>query len=186
MQSSTQSNPCPDPLTTATTLNQLDKDTEALPVVNEPDTQEQKDKSAVPLEAEIGTVWKENGSDRDPADSIEFKSKAENEPAAQQQTQPSGHDGGMELNAASKPSLPCGPVFDINTSSGCGLQEDKYKAKSVSDGRKYVPSKKAMIDPLKMDMSKPLLMPLTCEYFRLSMCDRKCILSTVKVFKILY
>lgn len=163
MQSSTLSNPCPDPLTTATTLNQLDKGSEVPLVVNEQTTQERKDESAVTIEAEMGTVWKENSSDTESADNIEFNSDVTDEPAAQQQAQPSSHAGGTELDDASKPSLPCGPAPDISTSSGCDSQKDKNRATSVSDGRKYVPSKKAMIDPLKMDMSKPLLTPLTCE-----------------------
>lgn len=160
MQSSTQSDPCPDPLTTATTLNQLDIGDEAPPVVNQPHTQEQKDESAVTFEAKIGSVGKENGSDTEPA-----QSDAKDESAAQQQTQPSGHADGMDLDASSKPTLPCGPVSGISTSSRCDSQEDKNRVTSVSDGRKYVPSKKAMIDPLKMDMSKPLQTPLSCEYF---------------------
>lgn len=165
MQSSTQSNPCPDPLTP--TLNQLDKGAEAPPVVNEPDTQERKDESAVTFEMDISTVGKENGSDTELGDGIEFESDVKNESVAQQQTQPPGHAGGMELDASSKPTLPCDPVSDISTRSECDSQEDKNRVTTVSDGRKYVPSKKAMIDPLKMDMSKPLLTPLTCEYFRL-------------------
>lgn len=171
MQSSPQSNPCPDPLTTAATLNQLDKDAEvpeappeAPTVVNEPETHEQTDKSAVPFQAEMGAVWKGNGSETESADSTELKSDVEDEPAAQQQTQPLGDAGGMELDAASMPSLPHGPVSDISTDSGCDSQKNKNSTTPLSDGRKYVPSKKAMIDPLKMDMSKPLITPLTCEY----------------------
>lgn len=151
MQSPTQSNPGPNPVTTATTLRQVDTEIEAPPVLNDSDTQEREDKSVVPFEAKMGTVWQGNGP----------------ESAAQLQTQPPGHAGGMELDAATKPSLPTDPVPDISTSTGCDLQKDKNKAKCVLDGRKYVPSKKAMIDPLKMDMSKPLLTPLTCEYISL-------------------
>lgn len=166
MQSSTQSNLGLDPLTAATTLNQLDKGAEAPPAVNELDAQETKDKSVVPFEAEMGTILMENGLDTESADSTAVKSSFVDKPSAQQQTQPLGQAGGMELDTVSKPSLPCGPVSDTNTSSGCDSQEEKNnRATSVSDGRKYVPSKKAMIDPLKMDMSKPLLTPLTCEYF---------------------
>lgn len=40
----------------------------------------------------------------------------------------------------------------------------KKQDKAVRDGRKYVPSKKAMTDPLKIDMSKPPDLPLTCKY----------------------
>lgn len=156
MQSSTQSNPCPDPLTPADALNQLDKDAVAPPVVHE-----RTDASAVPFQSEMGSVRRENGSDTKSSDGTELKSSVEGETAVQLQTQPPGHAGGMDVDAASKPSLPCGPV------SGCDSQKDKKVATLPRDGRKYVPSKKAMIDPLKMDMSKPLLTPLTCEYARL-------------------
>lgn len=149
MQSLTRSNPGPDPVTTATTLRQLDTEAEATPVLNDPDPQEREDKSAVPFEEKMGSVWQGSGS----------------EPAAQQQTQPPGQASGTELDAATKPSLPSDPGPDISTSTGCGSPKDKSKARSVLDGRKYVPSKKAMIDPLKMDMTKPLLTPLTCECF---------------------
>lgn len=160
MQNSTQSNPDPDPLTVATALNPLDKDAEAPPGVNEPDTN-----TANTIQADMGTVLMGNGSDRESADCNKCESSLEERPSAQQHTQPLDQAGGLELDAVSKPNLPGGPETDLSASTGCGSQEDKNRVKPVSDGRKYVPSKKAMIDPLKMDMSKPRLTPLTCEYF---------------------
>lgn len=160
MQSPTQSNPSPEPVATATTQNQPDREAEAPPEQSEPDTQEQESKST-----ETGTIQQENGSDRESAASTEFKEASEHEPAAQQQTQLTGQAGGTELDSASKPSLPSDPVDDLGTSTGCDSLKVKNKAKCVLEGKKYVMSKKAMIDPLKIDMTKPL--PLSCEYYTL-------------------
>lgn len=60
-------------------------------------------------------------------------------------------------------NVPTEPARDTKANPGRGGQKVKKQDKTVSDGRKYVLSKKAMVDPLKMDMSKPIVMPLTCE-----------------------
>ena len=88
---------------------------------------------------------------------------AVNKSAVQSLAKPSGNTREMETDSGSKPNAPTEPASDTNTNPGCEVQEAKKQDKVVRDGRKYVPSKKAMIDPLKMDMSKPLVIPLTCK-----------------------
>ncbi len=168
MQSPNQSNSGPNPVTTATTEQPLDTGTEARPAQSEPDAREEENKSAAPAEAETQIAPQENGTGLQTAEtpaSMAVTQAAENEPTVQPPTEPSDEAGGMEMDSASKPSAPTEPVPDTNTNAGCDRQKPKKQDKGVRDGRKYVPSKKAMIDPLKMDMSKPLVMPLTCEYF---------------------
>lgn len=164
MQSATQSNSGPDLVAAATTQRQVDTEAEALPVQNEPDAQEGESKSTDPAEAKMPSIQQENGTHADTAESMEVTQAVEHEPAAQLQTQPSGITGGMKLDSASKPSAPSDTAPDTGASPA---RKAENKDKGACDGRKYVPSKKAMIDPLKVDMSKPLLTPLTCEYFAL-------------------
>lgn len=152
MQSPSESNSQnPNPVTTATTEEELDTD----PVQKEPDAQQEQSKpvsaagteAAVPqqgngtlAEAPAGMV----GTDRPPI------------PLSHQTDR-------MELGSDLKSSAGINPV-DENP-DGRVRQKMKNQPKVVRDGRKYVPSKKAMVDPLKMDMSKPAGIPLTCEYF---------------------
>lgn len=168
MQSPTQSN---SGLIPVTTEKQMDTEPEAPPVQSEPDAQEEENKSATPAETERPTTQQENGTRAEIPASMAVTQAVENEPAVQPLAQPSDNAGRMELDSASKPSAPSDPVPDINTSPGCDGKKAKKQDKGVSDGRKYVPSKKAMIDPLKMDMTKPLVIPLTCEYVTFYTCD---------------
>lgn len=165
MQSPTQSNCGPNPVTTATTEQPLDTETEDPPAQSEPDTQEKENEPAgtatvvSPQENGIGLLTAETPANMAVTQSVE------NEPAVQPLTEPSVDTAGMETSSASKSSAPTEPVPDTNANLGCGEQKAKKQNTGIRDGRKYVPSKKAMVDPLKMDMSKPLVMPLTCEYF---------------------
>ncbi|KAM4633808.1 zinc finger protein 576, tandem duplicate 1 [Polymixia lowei] len=52
--------------------------------------------------------------------------------------------------------------------------------KEVPDGRKYIPRKKGMLDPLKMDMSKPVVMPLTSSQLSLQCIECHIIFSDHK------
>lgn len=163
MQSPTQSNSGPNPVTTATTEKPLDTETEAQPAQSEPDAQEEENKSA-DLVAQTPVTSQENGTQAGTPASMAVTQAVENEPAAAQPlTEPADNTGGMEVDSASKPSAPIEPVPDTNSNPGCDGQKAKKEDKGARDGRKYVPSKKAMVDPLKMDMSKPLVVPLTCE-----------------------
>uniref|UniRef100_A0A8C4FA84 Zinc finger protein 576, tandem duplicate 1 n=1 Tax=Dicentrarchus labrax TaxID=13489 RepID=A0A8C4FA84_DICLA len=157
MQSPTQSNMGPNPVTTATTEKPLDTETEAQPAQSEPHAQEEENKSAATAETETPITPQENGTRTETPASMAVTQAVENEPAVQPLTEPSDNTGGVEVDSASKPSAPTEPGPDINTNPGCDGQKAKKQDKGVRDGRKYVPSKKAMVDPLKMDMSKPLL-----------------------------
>lgn len=175
MQSPTQSNSGPNPVTTATTEQPPDTEAgEAQPAQSEPEAQEEEEnKSAAPAGTETVVTSQENGTGVQTAEtpaSMAVTQAVENEPAVQPLTQSSVNTAGMETDSASKPSVPTELVPDTNANPGCDEKKAKKADKGVRDGRKYVPSKKAMVDPLKMDMSKPLVMPLTCEYFTSYVC----------------
>ncbi|XP_044065384.1 uncharacterized protein LOC122882248 isoform X2 [Siniperca chuatsi] len=183
MQSPTQSNSGPNPVTTATTEQPLDMETEAQPAQSEPDAQEEENKSSATAETETPITPQENGTGVQTAEtpaSMAVTQAVENEPAVKPLTEPSVNTGGMEVDSASKPSAPTVPVPATNTNPGCDGEKAKKQDKGVRDGRKYVPSKKAMVDPLKMDMSKPLVMPLTSSQLSLQCIECHIIFSDHK------
>lgn len=155
MQSPIQSNTGPNPVNTATTEKPLDTETEAQPAQSEPDAQKVENKSAAPAETDTPVTPQENGTRAEAPASVAHSPLPE----------PSDNTAGMELDSASKPNTSIEPVPDMNTNPGCDGQKEKKQDEGARDGRKYVPSKKAMVDPLKIDMSKHLAMPLTCEYY---------------------
>ena len=161
MQSPTQSNMGPNPVSTATTERPLDTETEAQPAQSESDAQKVENKSAAPAETNTPVTPQENGMRAEAPASVAGAQAVENEPL----TEPSDNTAGMELDSASKPNASIEPVPDMNTNPGCDGQKEKKQDEGARDGRKYVPSKKAMVDPLKIDMSKHLATPLTCEYY---------------------
>lgn len=180
MQSPNPPNSGPNPVTTVTTEQPLDTETEAQPAQSEPDAQGKENKSAAPTEAETPVVPQENGTGLQAAEtpaSMAVTQAAENEPTVQLPTEPSEETGAMEIVSASKPSAPTEPVPDTNKNPG---QKAKKQDKGLRDGRKYVPSKKAMIDPLKMDMSKPLVLPLTSSQLSLQCIECHIIFSDHK------
>lgn len=138
-----QANGQPDPVTTATTEKELDTES----AQKEPDAQREGSKSTSAAESEAADTQQGNGTLPETRAGVAG-------------TQSSEQAGGMELGSDLKSSA---TVVDKNA-AGHG-QTVKNQAKVVYDQRKYVPSKKAMVDPLKMDMSKPAGIPLTCEYF---------------------
>uniref|UniRef100_A0A3Q2QD95 Uncharacterized LOC105932503 n=1 Tax=Fundulus heteroclitus TaxID=8078 RepID=A0A3Q2QD95_FUNHE len=86
----------------------------------------------------------------------------EKEAGVHSQTESRDNAGKADTEPAAKPrGAAPEPVADTKTSPGDDGQKEKKQAKRAGDGRKYVLSKKAMIDPLKMDMTKPVVMPLT-------------------------
>lgn len=137
MQTTNQAQSGSEPVTTATAEQPLD--TEAQSAQTEQGAQEEDGEAAAPAGAE----------------EVIAPEQSETRP----QTAETSAAVGMDVDAAAKPAVP-----DTNTNPGSDGQKVK-KQEKAGDGRKYVPSKKAMVDPLKMDMSKPLVMPLTCEYF---------------------
>ncbi|XP_034731245.1 uncharacterized protein LOC117946885 isoform X2 [Etheostoma cragini] len=180
MQSVTQSNCGPSPVTTATTEQPMDTETTDPPKLSEPDAQ---GKETDPAGTAAVVSPQENGTGllttETPA-RMAVKQAVENEPAAQPLTEPSVDAAGMETSSASKSSAPREPVPDTNPNPGCGEQKAKKQNTGIRDGRKYVPSKKAMIDPLKMDMSKPLAMPLTSSQLSLQCIECHIIFSDHK------
>lgn len=164
MQSPSQYNSGPNPMTTATSERQLDIEPGAPPVQSGPDPPEGEIKSAAPAETETPITQQENRTLTETPASMPVTQAAENEPAVQPQAQYSDTAGLMELDSASKPSVPIDPGPDINSDPRHDRPKAKKQEKDVSSVRRYIPSKKAMIDPLKIDMSE-LDMALSCEYF---------------------
>jgi len=156
MQNQTQAHTEPNPATTSTSEQQLN--TAAEPAHSQADAHDKESRSTAPTETE--TII----APETPA-SMAVTAPAESESGAQSQAESCGNTGEMDWDLAAKPSVPTESVPDANAKPGCDGQKAKKQEKG--DGRKYVPSKKAMVDPLKMDMSKPLVMPLTCKYFTL-------------------
>lgn len=161
MHSPTQSYSGPNPVPKETTERLLDTKPDSPPAQREAAAQGQRNKSVSAAETETPIIQQENRTRAEAPASMVVTPAVENEPAVQ----PSDSTGGRELD--SKTSVPIDPVPEVHANPGCNGEKAKKQDKGVRDGRKYVPSKKAMIDPLKMDMSKPAVMPLTCEYFTL-------------------
>ncbi|CAI5663339.1 unnamed protein product [Oreochromis niloticus] len=152
MQTTNQAQSGSNPVTTATAKPPLD--TEAQPAQNELDAQKKDSKGAA---AETEEVIALEGS------------------AARLKSAETPAKVGMDVDTAAKPAVP-----KTNTNPGCDGQKGKKQEKAVSDSRKYVPSKKAMVDPLKMDMSKPLVMPLTSSQLSLQCIECHIIFSDHK------
>ncbi|KAM6995343.1 zinc finger protein 576, tandem duplicate 1 [Tautogolabrus adspersus] len=183
MQSPTQANSGQNPVATATAELQLDIHTEAQPAQSRTDAQEEEKRSTAPYGAKTPVPPQENRSDVQTAEKSAgvAPAKAEqNEPAVHPLTEPSENTERMETEPATKPSAPTEPVSDGNKTLESDGQRSKKKDQGVRDGRKYVPSKKAMIDPLKMDMSKPLLNPLTSSQLSLQCLECHIIFSDHK------
>lgn len=156
MQSPTLADSDPKPVATA---QPLDTWTDLQSAQSKPGVEEKRNNSATTAEAERETPSQENKT---------IFTVAERTVASVAVTQ--AVDNGREpsdteKDSASEPSFLTEP--DIDTNLGPDVQKVKKQ-----DGRKYVPSKKAMIDPLKMDMS--LEAQITCEYFALHKCILPC------------
>ncbi|XP_020511873.2 uncharacterized protein [Labrus bergylta] len=183
MQSPTQANSGQNPVATATAEPQLDIQTEAQPAQSRSDAQEEEKRSTAPSETKTPVPPQENRSDVQTAEKSAGVARAQaepNEPAVHSLTEPTENTERMETEPASKPSAPTEPVSDGNKTLESDGQSSKKKDQGVRDGRKYVPSKKAMIDPLKMDMSKPLLNPLTSSQLSLQCLECHIIFSDHK------
>ncbi|XP_059194438.1 uncharacterized protein LOC131975713 [Centropristis striata] len=180
MQSPTQSKNGPNPVTTATTEQPVDHEREAQPAQREPDAQEEKgNESAAAVGTETLVTPQENGTgvqtEKTPAGVAETQ-VADSDPAGQTPA----NTAGMDTDSASKPNAPTEPVPDTNANPVCDQKKANKQDKGRIDGRKYVPSKKAMVDPLKMDMSKPLVMPLTSAHLSLQCSECHIIFSDHK------
>uniref|UniRef100_A0A4W6CQJ4 C2H2-type domain-containing protein n=1 Tax=Lates calcarifer TaxID=8187 RepID=A0A4W6CQJ4_LATCA len=180
MQSPTQANTGPDSVTAAPSEQPLDTGTEAQPAHSEPDAQEERTESAALAETETIITPQENQAAvqtaEAPATVADVTQAVEKETAVRPLSEPSETSAGMEIDSASKPSAPTGS----GTNTAPRREGQKAKKQDKHDGRKYVPSKKAMIDPLKMDMSKPLVMPLTSSQLSLQCIECHIIFSDHK------
>lgn len=153
----------PNPVTTATMEQPLDSETDGThPAQSKADAQEEGSQSAAPVDNETVITQHENEQTAETPASAAVTQAVVNESSIQSLTEPSGNNN-RETDSCLKPSALTEPAMDTNTNPGSEVQKAKKQDKVVRDGRKYVPSKKAMIDPLKMDMSKPLVIPLTCK-----------------------
>ncbi|CAK6976199.1 uncharacterized protein LOC121905269 [Scomber scombrus] len=180
MQSPTKMNNGPNPVTTATKEQPLDSETDGTcPTQSEPDAQEDS-KSAAPFDNETVITPHENEQRAEAPTSVAVTQATVNKSAVQSLAEPSGNTGEVETDSGTKPSAPTEPRADTNTNPGSEVQKAKKQDKIVRDGRKYVPSKKAMIDPLKMDMSKPLVIPLTSSQLSLQCMECHIIFSDHK------
>ncbi|XP_034467608.1 uncharacterized protein LOC117777144 [Hippoglossus hippoglossus] len=181
MQSPTRANSGPTPVTTAPTDQPLDTGTEAQPALNEQHAREEGAASEAPVETDTVIPPQENEAGvltpETPA-TVAVVQAVENETAPLPLSETSEKPGGMEMDSALKTRAPT--KCDTNTNPLCVGQKAKKQDKVVRDGRKYVPSKKAMIDPLKMDMSKPLVMPLTSSQLSLQCIECHIIFSDHK------
>ncbi|XP_039974465.1 uncharacterized protein LOC120784601 isoform X2 [Xiphias gladius] len=181
MQSPVQANSGPNPVTTAHTEQPVDTGTADQPAHSEPDAQEKETESAAPVEPEKVITQQEKQTGMQTAETpatVAVTHEVEKESAVQPLSEPSENSGGMEIDSASKTSAPT--ESDTNTNPRCDGEKAKKQDKGLRDGRKYVPSKKAMIDPLKMDMSKPLVMPLTSSQLSLQCIECHIIFSDHK------
>uniref|UniRef100_A0A3B5K3G8 C2H2-type domain-containing protein n=1 Tax=Takifugu rubripes TaxID=31033 RepID=A0A3B5K3G8_TAKRU len=150
MQSPRQSNSQPSPVTTATTEKELDSES----AHKEPDAQQEEIKSPSAAETEAAVAQHGGGTLPETHGGVagtQTASKCDGRPP----TQPSDQTDKEELGSDLKPSATI---------------EDKY----------YVPSKKAMVDPLKMDMSKPAGIPLTTSQLSLQCIECHIIFSDHK------
>ncbi|KAK5862504.1 hypothetical protein PBY51_017894 [Eleginops maclovinus] len=182
MQSPTQSQSRTKPVSTATQEQPLDTQTEAQPAPKDSNEQKEKDKPAAPIMTETVTT-QENGTEVQPAEtnaSLPGTQAVENEPAVQPQTEPSVNSVGIETDSASKPSTPSELVPATTAKSKCDAKKAKKTDKGVREPKKYIPSKKAMVDPLKMDMSKPPVIPLTSSQLSLQCLECHIIFSDLK------
>ncbi|XP_074539493.1 zinc finger protein 576, tandem duplicate 1 [Halichoeres trimaculatus] len=154
MQSRTQAYTGPIPVATATAEEQLDTQTETQPAQSEPHAQERRPTS--PAETATPDTPRENGTEVQSTEAqagVAMTQRELNKPAAQSLTEPSDSATDTETDTSLKPGATSEPIPDENTNSECDGSGSKTKDQVVRDGRRYVPSKKAMVDPLKMDMS---------------------------------
>lgn len=179
MQSQIQMNSRPNAADTVTTEQLLDSETSTQ---CEPNAQEEENTSSAPAESETLTPPHENETGMHTAEtpaSMAVTQDMENELVVQSVTEPAENPAEVERDAVTKPNAPSEPLSDGNRNKRCE-PKTKKQDKGVRDGRKYVPSKKAMIDPLKIDMSKALVMPLTTSQLSLQCIECHIIFSDPK------
>lgn len=151
MQSSPEDHTESNPVAISAAEDQLE--TGAQTMQSKPDEQELEDQSEAPAEATAeapGSMVPTPPLEKEsvvpsPTESCENREKLDTDSSAKSSDQPKS-------------------VAETDASPGNDVNKEQKRGKGASDGRKF-PSKKAMIDPLKMDMSKPVVTPLTCKCF---------------------
>uniref|UniRef100_A0A1A7WF71 Zinc finger n=1 Tax=Iconisemion striatum TaxID=60296 RepID=A0A1A7WF71_9TELE len=163
MQNLLQEHPESNPLITSATKKL--QDIEAQPLQSKPDAQEENKSAAIAETTETSLTV-------EPPTSMGVTPPVESEPAVKSQAE-SG-------DTTAKPNVPTKAGPNAKTNPGCDGQIMKKQNKGVNEGKKYVLSKKAMVDPLKMDMSKPVVMPLTSSQLSLQCIECHIIFSDHK------
>ncbi|XP_054898224.1 uncharacterized protein LOC129367657 [Poeciliopsis prolifica] len=135
MQSSPEDHPESSPVVVSAAEHQ--QDAEAQPSRSKPEDQEGKDKPGAPAQTTTTPT------------SMSASPPLGKEPGVQSQAESrEKNDGKTNTDPPAKPCAPPGPAAE---SDGQGV---KKQGKGSSDGRRYLSSTKAMIDPLDMDMSE--------------------------------
>lgn len=158
MQSPTQTISDPNPVTaTCATMEQpLESNTGTKPVQTKTDAQVMDKKSD---KTKITTQQNEAGvQTTETPTGVAVTQSVGNKPAPPDHTD---NTGGMVRDS----SAPMKSAPATKPNPGSDVQQAKKQDKGP---KKYIPSKKAMLDPLKIDMSKAVVMPLTCEYLSFS------------------
>ncbi|XP_049587114.1 zinc finger protein 576, tandem duplicate 1 [Syngnathus scovelli] len=146
------------PLTTQTALDPPNNDTDSTEAApREAGAQEARDTS---VEDTNGTQINEPLTD----ESLQQATKT---------VEPSNNKDEMVVDHDPKNNPPS--ELTLNSNKDPGADEQKFKKKE----RRY-PSKKAMVDPLKMDMTKPVVMPLTSSELSLQCIECHIIFSDSK------
>ncbi|KAM4568068.1 zinc finger protein 576, tandem duplicate 1 [Fundulus diaphanus] len=129
------------------------QDAEAPPTQSKPAEQEE--------EADTPEAAAPAARAAEPPPGLALTPPPEREAGVHSQTESRDNAGKADTEPTEKPRAAPEPVANTKTSPGDDGQKMKKQAKRAGDGREYVLSKKAMLDPLKMDMTKPVVMPLT-------------------------
>ncbi|KAG7242198.1 hypothetical protein INR49_024244, partial [Caranx melampygus] len=151
------------PETTASTEQPLDTGTEAQVALSEPAAGEEEEEeeeedttTGAPVETETVIPPQENETGLQMAETPETEActqEEEKETAVQPLSEPLKNSEEMEIDCASKQSAPAD--CDTNKDPQCDGRTAEKQEKGPHVGRRYVLSKKAMTDPLKIDMFDP-------------------------------
>ncbi|XP_029929160.1 zinc finger protein 576, tandem duplicate 1 isoform X2 [Myripristis murdjan] len=171
------------PVTTESREQPLDGETGAQPIVSETEAQVVDNKSAVSLEGETLIAPDENGEGAQllGGETLQLSGNVADTQALESEAAVPSHDtGGTAVDSTSKPSAPTELVPDGKQNPDCAAEEARKVDKVVPENRKYIPCKKDRLDPLKMDMSKPVVMPLTSSQLSLQCIECHIIFSDHK------
>ncbi|XP_077432728.1 zinc finger protein 576, tandem duplicate 1 isoform X2 [Vanacampus margaritifer] len=152
----------PDPPSTQTALDPLDNGTDS--------TEAAPSETGVEAGAQEGRDTSVEETDHTQIDKTHVDDSLQQ---AAETVEPSDKTDGLEVDQGSKAKPPSELTLKANKDPGTEEQ------KSKKTNRRF-PSKKAMVDPLKMDMTKPLVMPLTSSELSLQCIECHIIFSDTK------